>query len=147
MVKIAENNGHFPTLHLYKSQESPRLRSSPCAILSRDENQNKMANQEILRKIFSVGCVLDRTLSVQEYLSALSDDNEKNCEVFSKFASRASSTLLCILEQYGYCGADTELRELLVEHVLTRQAFDHEEDDAGGHIADFVRRHTGKHYR
>ncbi|KYN10287.1 hypothetical protein ALC57_17584 [Trachymyrmex cornetzi] len=38
-----------------------------------------------------------------------------------------------------HCGGDLRLRSIISEHLEVRDFYDHEEDDAGGYIADFKR--------
>jgi len=38
----------------------------------------------------------------------------------------------------GHCGDDQTLVEIILCHLEVRIYFEHEEDDAGGHIANFM---------
>ena len=73
------------------------------------------------------------------YLTKLSDNNEKNYFVFENFVGECSSTLVCVMHKLGHCDGDVILN-IIARHLEIRECFDHEEDDAGGHIADFKRR-------
>jgi len=99
-----------------------------------------MSLWEVLRKFFIVGCNLNGKLVAVEYLSRLSDNDEKNYKVFESFSREFSNTLLCIMHSLGHCGDDRTLVEIISRHFEVRIYFEHEENDAGGHIANFMRR-------
>jgi len=99
-----------------------------------------MSLRELLRKFFIVGCNLNKKLVAAEYLSNLSDDDERNYKIFESFSRECSSTLLCIMHRLGHCGEDQALVEIIARHLEVRRCFDHEEDDAGGHINNFMSR-------
>jgi len=40
----------------------------------------------------------------------------------------------------GHCGEDQTLMEIISRHLKVRMCFEHEEDDAGDYIANFMRR-------
>jgi len=100
----------------------------------------KMALRDLLKKFIIVGCNLNSKLVAAEYLSYLSDDNERNYKLFERFTRECSSTLLCVMHRLGHCGNDPRLLEIISCHLEVRQCFDHEEDDVGGYIASFLRR-------
>jgi len=102
--------------------------------------EEKMSLRELLRKFFIVGCNLNGKLVAADYLSRLSDNDEENYKVFERFSRECSNTLLCIMHRLGHCGDDEMLAEIISRHLEVRIHFEHEEDDAGGHIADFMQR-------
>jgi len=99
-----------------------------------------MSLRELLHKFFIVGSNLNRKLVATDYLSKLSDNDEENYKVFETFSRECSSTLLCIMHSLGHCGNNEMLVKIISHHLEVRTYFDHEEDDAGGYIADFMRR-------
>jgi len=99
-----------------------------------------MSLRELLRKFFIVGCNLNGKLVAAEYLSSLSDNDERNYKIFERFSRECSNTLLCIMHSLGHCGEDQTLVDIISRHLEVRMCFEHEEDDAGGHIANFMRR-------
>jgi len=99
-----------------------------------------MSLRELLQKFIIVGCNLNSKLVAAEYLRNLSADDEKNFKLFENFSQECSSTLLCIMHSLGHCGNEQRLVEIISRHLEVRQCFDHEEDDAGGYIASFLRR-------
>jgi len=102
----------------------------------------KMSLRELLRKFFIVDCNLNGKLVAAEYLSSLSDNDEKNYKVFERFSRECSNTLLCIMHSLGYDDDET-LIEIISSHLEVRLYFEHRlyfEDNAGGHIAVFKRR-------
>jgi len=101
--------------------------------------QRKMLLRELLRKFFIVSCNLNGKLGAAKYLSRLSDNDEKNYKVFERFSRECSNTLLCIMHSLGHCGDDQTLVKIISRHLEVRIYFEHE-DDARGHIADFMRR-------
>jgi len=100
----------------------------------------KMSLRELLHKFFIVSCNLNGKLVATDYLSRLSDNDEENYKVFERFSRECSNTLLCIMHSLGHCGDDETLVKIISRHLEVRICFKHEEDDAGGHIADFMRR-------
>jgi len=100
----------------------------------------KMSLRELLRKFIIVGCNLNAKLVAAEYLAKLTDNDENNYKVFESFTGECSSTLLCIMHRLGRCGRDEALVEIIARHLEVRLCFNHEEDDAGGYIATFMRR-------
>jgi len=100
----------------------------------------KMSLCELLRKFIIVSCNLNAKLVAADYLRDLSDNEENNYKIFERFSRGCSSTLLCIMHSLGHCGNDQRLVEIISRHLEVRQCFDHEEDDAGGYIASFLRR-------
>ncbi|EGI69392.1 hypothetical protein G5I_01858 [Acromyrmex echinatior] len=44
------------------------------------------------------------------------------------------------MHKLGHCGGDARLMEIISHHLEVHECFNHEEDDAGGYIADFKRR-------
>jgi len=93
---------------------------------------------ELLRKFFIISCNLNGKLVAAEYLSSVADNDYKNYKVFESFSRKCSSTLLCIMHSLGHCGEDQTLVEI-ISHLEVRMCFEHEEDDAGGYIANFMR--------
>jgi len=101
-----------------------------------------MALREILSNFFIVACNLNAGLKAAEYLSALSDADEKNYDVFWSFASGCSSTLLCVMTRLGHCAGSEKLLGIIRELVEMRISLEHEEEDSAGYIADFLRQST-----
>lgn len=104
----------------------------------------------LLRKFFITGANLNKKIDVGEYLSRLSDNPEKNYNIFEWYTRECSNTMLCIMHKLGHCGGDRRLEEIISRHMIVRECFNHEEDDAGGHILDYYRRtrsgsERGKH--
>jgi len=99
-----------------------------------------MSLRELLRKFFIVDCNLNAKLVAAEYLSSLSDNDEKNYKVFESFSRECSSTLLCIMHSLGHCGEDQTLVEIISRHLEVRLYFDHEKNDVRSYIASFMRR-------
>lgn len=109
----------------------------------------KMTLRQIISKCFRLACKLNKKLVVAEYLSALSDNDEENVRIFSHFVNQYSNTLLCVMDQLGYCKRDERLISVIEEHIQMRKIFDRDEEDVGGHIAAFLRRNgerRSKHY-
>lgn len=108
-----------------------------------------MALRARLTKFFIVGCNLNKKLIASEYLSRLSDNDEENYKVFESFSRECSNTQLCIMHRLGLCDCDRVLRDIILLHLEVRRCFNHEEEDAGGFIADFLRLNNdgerGKH--
>jgi len=101
----------------------------------------------LLGKFFIVAGNLNKKIVAGDYLTKLSDNDEKNYSVFGKFIGECSSTLVCVMHKLGHCGNDVKLQKIIASHLEIRECFGHEEDDAGSHIADF-KRYTelrGKH--
>jgi len=98
-----------------------------------------MSLRELLRKIFIVGCNLNGKLVAADdcprYRNA-----EENYKIFERFSRECSNTLLCIMHSLGHCGDDEMLAEIISRHLEVRIHFEHKEDDAKGHIADFMQR-------
>jgi len=44
------------------------------------------------------------------------------------------------MHSQGHCGEDQTPEEIISRHLEVRMCFEHEEDDARGHIANFMRR-------
>jgi len=101
--------------------------------------KEKMSLRELLHKFFIVGCNLYGKLVAAEYLSSLSDNDEKNYKVFERFLCKCSNTLLCIVHSLGYCG-DNQTLEIILRHLEVRIYFKYEEDNVEGHIVDFIPR-------
>lgn len=111
-----------------------------------------MALRARIYKFIIIGCSLNQKLNSATYLSGLTDnDDEANYKLFENFSLECSSTLLCIMHKLGHCDCDAKLREIIARHLEVRQWFNHEEEDVGGYIADFLRRDNererGKHYK
>lgn len=98
-----------------------------------------MSLRELLGKFFIVASNLNKKLVAADYLTKLSDNNEKNYCLFGNFVGECSSTLMCIMHKLGHCGGDERLKNIITRHLEIRECFSHEEDDAGGYIADFKR--------
>jgi len=94
----------------------------------------------LLEKFFIVTSNLNKKLVAGDYLTKLSDNNEKNYSVFGNFVGESSSTLVCVMHKLGHCGVDERLKNIIARHLEIRECFGHEEDDAESHIADFKRR-------
>jgi len=94
----------------------------------------------LLGKFFIVSSNLNKKLVAGDYLTKLSDNDEKNYSVFGKFVGECSSTLVCVMHKLGHCGDDVRLKNIIARHLEIRECFAHEENDAGSHIADFKRR-------
>lgn len=104
-----------------------------------------MALRETLYKLFTVCSNLNSKSNVRGYLTVLSADDDENLALFSRFAGESSSTLLSILYELGYFANEVRLLNLVREILEMRDAFGHEEEDAGGHIASClqgIRRNT-----
>ncbi|XP_026827601.1 uncharacterized protein LOC113562383 [Ooceraea biroi] len=95
---------------------------------------------EILRKVFIIGSNLNGRIDGAKFISALSGNEKRNYSLFWRFASSCSNTLLSIMAQLGHCDGDQELLAIIEEIIGLREACNHEEEDAGGHIAGFLRR-------
>ena len=98
-----------------------------------------MELRELLISHFFVASNLNKKLVAGDYLTKLSDNDEKNYSVFGNFVGECSSTLVCIMHKLEHCGADERLKNIITRHLKIRECFGHEEDDAGSHIADFKR--------
>jgi len=84
---------------------------------------------------------LNKKLVAADYLTKLSDNDEKNYSVFGNFVGEC--ILVCVMHKLGHCGGDVTLKNIIARHLEIRECFDHEENDAEDHIADFKRR-TGR---
>jgi len=73
------------------------------------------------------------------HLSRLLDNDEENYKIFKRFLCKCSSMLLCIIHSLGHCDDNETLVEIILR-LEVRLYFEHEEDDVGGHIVDFMRR-------
>ena len=93
----------------------------------------------LLGKFFIVASNLNKKLVAGDYLTKLSDNDEKYYSIFGKFIGECSSTLVCVMHKLGHCGDDVRLKNIIAYHLEIRECFGHEEDDAGSHIADFKR--------
>ena len=93
----------------------------------------------LLGKFFIVASNLNKKLVASDYLTKLSDNDEKNYSVFRNFVGECSSTLVCVTHKLGHCGDYVRLKNIIARHLEIRECFGHEEDDAGSHIADFKR--------
>lgn len=94
---------------------------------------------ENLRKTVETCLLLSRALcglDVSRYLSLLSDNDEKNFEVFAKFAGLCPSAVLAVLFRLGHFASYQRLVIYAGEIIEMRSIFgDGEVEDAGGHIA------------
>lgn len=77
------------------------------------------------------------------------DSEEINYTVFRDFACKSTNTLLAVLYRMGYFNEYDELLRIAGEIVEMREAFNHEEEDVGGHISFLLLNHrrnrlTGK---
>jgi len=59
---------------------------------------------------------------------------------FLRVSCASAQTLYCELCTVRHCGEDQTLVEIISRHLEVRMYFEHEENDAGGHIANFMRR-------
>ena len=88
-----------------------------------------------------VGCVslaanLSPTrINAAEYLSRLTEVTSDNYNIFREFACASSNSMLAILYKLRHFGSDRELLNIAAEIILARAAFEHEEEDVGGHVA------------
>lgn len=98
-----------------------------------------MALREIIKEFIIVACKVNGRQNAEEYLSALTDTDEKNYDVFWDFAITCNNTLLSVMDQLGYCARDEKLIDAIYE-ILTARQFDITKTDEGGHIAAFFRR-------
>ena len=80
---------------------------------------------------------MNKKLVAADYLTKLLENGEKNYSIFGNFVDECSSTLVCIMQKLGQCDDDERLKNIIACHLEIRECFDHEENDAGGHIADF----------
>ncbi|XP_011860779.1 PREDICTED: uncharacterized protein LOC105557719, partial [Vollenhovia emeryi] len=97
--------------------------------------------RKVLEKFFAIGCSINRILILAEYLSALTDNDSANYDVFYKFADRCASSMLNMLDLGGYFHNNTTLIAIIMEIMDLRQVCDHDEEDGEIHIAAFMRRH------
>lgn len=105
-----------------------------------------MTREKII-KFFIVASNLNRRIVKAHYFSKLErHDDETNYKLFERFANECSSTLLCLMHRLGYCNARLEnIIRRLVETRRENNAF--YENDAGGHIADFLRQFENREQR
>lgn len=104
--------------------------------------------RDVIAKFFIVGCNLNKKIVKAHYFRKLSRDNTSNYVLFDKFASECSSTLLSVMHRLGHCNGDVTLENILRRHVETRRASNtFFENDAGGHIADFLHRTENREQR
>src|SRR5436190_8898725 len=89
------------------------------------------------------GCIklaanLSSTIKTATYLPLLTEIACNNYDVFQKFACASNNSMLAILFKLGHFGGDRELLRIAADIISIRAAFDHEEEDVGGHIADLM---------
>ncbi|KAL6417213.1 hypothetical protein ACFW04_012925 [Cataglyphis niger] len=100
--------------------------------------------KNILRKCIIIGANLSPSINSERYLSSLSDESsEINYAVFRSFACACSDTVLAALYKLGYFDDFDELLHIAGEIVEMREAFNHEEEDAGGLISFLLAQHRG----
>ncbi|XP_050449395.1 uncharacterized protein LOC126850435 [Cataglyphis hispanica] len=100
--------------------------------------------KNILRKCIIIGANLSPSINSERYLSSLSDESpEINYAVFRSFACACSDTVLAALYKLGYFNDFDELLHIAGEIVEMREAFNHEEEDAGGLISFLLAQHRG----
>ncbi|KAL6416499.1 hypothetical protein ACFW04_013426 [Cataglyphis niger] len=98
--------------------------------------------KNILRKCIIIGANLSPAINSERYLSSLSDESsEINYAVFRSFACACSDTVLAALYKLGYFNDFDELLHIAGEIVEMREAFNHEEEDAGGLISFLLAQH------
>ncbi|XP_011883651.1 PREDICTED: uncharacterized protein LOC105570812 [Vollenhovia emeryi] len=102
--------------------------------------------RKVLEKFFAIGCSINRILILAEYLSALTDNDSANYDVFYKFADRCASSMLNMLDHGGYFHNNATLIAIIMEIMDLRQVCDHDEEDGKIHIAAFMRRHKIREY-
>lgn len=97
----------------------------------------------VISKCIIIGSNLSRSLNINRYLSAFSDESQEiNYEVFRTFVYDSSNTLLAMLYKLGHFNGYT-LFHIAGEIIEMREAFGHEEEDAGGHIGFLLLNHRG----
>ena len=79
----------------------------------------------LLGKFFIVASNLNKKLVAGNYLTKLSDNDEKNYSVFGKFISECFSTLVCVMHKLGHCGDDVRLKNLIARHLEIHECFGH----------------------
>lgn len=110
-----------------------------------DRIQKKMETRAIIAKFFIIASNLNKKIEKGRYFKKLSNNNENNYALFEEFARVCSNTLLCIMHKLGHCDNDVRLENAISRLVEARRgntAFF--ENDAGGHIADFLRRNENR---
>lgn len=104
-----------------------------------------------LRKFFTVGCRINQKLNADDYLSAISADNDdkENLKIFFRFTDKYDSIMLIMTKVMGYCKEYPRLINLIETILVARVNFgDDLEEDEKRHIDDFLRRNEeekGKH--
>jgi len=91
-----------------------------------------MELRELLTKLFIIAN-LNKKLVAADYLTKVSDNDEKNYFIFGNFIGECSSTLVCIMHKLGHYDNDERLKNIIANHLEIRKCFDHSEVD----IADF----------
>lgn len=100
----------------------------------------------VISKCIIVASNLMPMINSERYLSALSNEStDINYAVFRSFACTSSDTLLAMLYRMGHFNGDDNLLHIAGEIVEMREAFNHEEDDAGGHVNFLLLNHRGNH--
>ncbi|KAL6417099.1 hypothetical protein ACFW04_012980 [Cataglyphis niger] len=100
--------------------------------------------KNILRKCIIIEANLSPAINSERYLSSLSDESsEINYTVFRSFACACSDTVLAALYKLGYFNDFDKLLYITGEIVEMREAFNHEEEDAGGLISYLLAQHRG----
>ena len=102
-----------------------------------------MSLRAILIDFFKVSFNLSNrvnTIDQREFVEAVTNDEEANYRLFSRFAAGRSSTHLCVMHELGYCKKNERLVNIIWEELNVRDAWGHDEEDAGsGHIGRFLR--------
>lgn len=101
-----------------------------------------MALRDIVKRFIIVACRLKNRQNAEEYLAALTNNDEENYSVFWRFAGACLETLLSVMNEFGHCERDNRLIEMIREIIEVRQNFDVTEEDEGGHVAAFLRRNA-----
>lgn len=103
-----------------------------------------MEPRQIITEFFVIACNLDRSIEKRLYFRDLSYRDEANYNLFAKFATACSNTLLCMLHKLGHCGGDNRLENIIRELVQKREALaarkEYYETDAGGYVNTFLQR-------
>lgn len=81
--------------------------------------------REIVKEFIIVACRLNGRRDADEYLSALTDRDKENYEVFRTFALRCNDTLLGIMDQLGYSEHDQKLIKVIREILEWRRYYHH----------------------
>lgn len=104
-----------------------------------------MESRAIITKFFIIACNLNKKIVKGRYFKKLSNNSENNYQLFEEFARECSNTLLCIMYKLGHCDNDVRLENVISHLVATRrESIAFFENDAGGHIADFLQRNENR---